>query len=208
MKTSAPERNVLVAVDVQNDFVSGSLAVNGGEAIVQPLNELAQAVRDTGGNVAFTRDWHPPVTPHFDTWPVHCVADTDGADFHPDLRIFEDDIVISKGMEQNDGYSGWEGQSDTGITLESIVEPQTLEEKVNLFIGGLATDYCVQATALDIAERFKDDNRVQLFLIRDAIRAVNLAPTDELRALDAMKAASFFAVSCQEAKVLVEESVR
>ena len=75
-----PTQNVLVAVDVQNDFIDGSLAVTEGEQVVQPINDVAAAVRDTGGTVAFTRDWHPAETPHFadygGAWPVHCVAET------------------------------------------------------------------------------------------------------------------------------------
>ena len=99
-------RHLLVAVDVQNDFIDGSLAVKGGIDVVAPLNTLAHAVRRDLGRVAFTRDWHPAATPHFDTWPVHCVADTDGAAFHPDLQLKEGDVVLNKGMGQTDGYSG------------------------------------------------------------------------------------------------------
>lgn len=82
MNTNEKTRNVLIAVDVQNDFINGSLAVREGYQVVAPINELAETVRESGGAAIFTRDWHPAATPHFDTWPVHCVADTEGAEFH------------------------------------------------------------------------------------------------------------------------------
>ena len=202
------ERNVLVAVDVQNDFIDGSLAVNEGEQVVQPLNEVAAAVRENGGQVIFTRDWHPEETPHFDTWPVHCVAGTEGAEFHPALQIEAQDVVLSKGTGQTDGYSGWEGTSDRGETLERLIAPQTPAEKVRVFIGGLATDYCVKATALDIAGRFGDDERVSLYLLRDAIRAVGIEASHEPDALAAMEEAKLVAITCQQAEAMVMESVR
>lgn len=207
-----PTQNVLVAIDVQNDFIDGSLAVTEGEQVVQPINDVAAAVRDTGGTVAFTRDWHPAETPHFadygGAWPVHCVAETEGAAFHPDLDVRDTDIVINKGMEQTDGYSGWEGVTDGGQTLEAIIAPLSREEKVRVFVGGLATDYCVKATALDIAARFKDDERVHLYLLRDAIRAVGLAPTDEEKALAAMEEAKIQAISADEARVMIERTAQ
>lgn len=207
-----PTQNVLVAVDVQNDFIDGSLAVTEGEQVVQPINDVAAAVRDTGGTVAFTRDWHPAETPHFadygGAWPVHCVAETEGAAFHPDLDVRDTDIVVNKGMEQTDGYSGWEGVTDDGQTLEAIIAPLSREEKVRVFVGGLATDYCVKATALDIAARFKDDERVHLYLLRDAIRAVGLAPTDEEKALAAMEEAKIQAISADEARVMIERTAQ
>ena len=207
-----PTRNVLIAVDVQNDFIDGSLAVTEGEQVVQPINDVATAVRDTGGTVAFTRDWHPAETPHFadygGAWPVHCVAETEGAAFHPDLDVRDTDIVINKGMEQTDGYSGWEGVTDDGQTLEAIIAPLSREEKVRVFVGGLATDYCVKATALDIAARFKDDERVHLYLLRDAIRAVGLAPTDEEKALAAMEEAKIQAITADEARAMIERTAQ
>lgn len=203
MNNSEQPRNVLVAVDVQNDFITGSLAVHGGDQIVSPINEIAEAIRETDGDVIFTRDWHPASTPHFDNWPVHCVAETNGADFHPDLIVKEEDVVVSKGMEQTDGYSGWEGVSDSGETLEALIAPKSPAEKVRVFIGGLATDYCVRATALDIASHFSDDERVALYFLRDAIRAVGLQPEDEQRAIRAMRDAKLLATSAEEARAMI-----
>ena len=118
------------------------------------------------------------------------------------------DAIIDKGVGQTDGYSGWEGQSDTGETLETIVTPRTPHEKVQVFLGGLATDFCVKATALDIANHFRDDARVSIYLLREAIRAVGLTPNDEEEALAAMKEARILAVSINEAKTMIERSVQ
>ena len=212
METVKPTRNVLVAVDVQHDFIDGSLAVTEGEQVVAPLNTIAETVRQHNGQVVFTRDWHPAETPHFSNfggqWPVHCVAGTTGAAFHDKLDMQPNDIIINKGMGQTDGYSGWEGQSDTGDMLETIITPRIPHEKVKVFLGGLATDFCVKATALDIANHFRDDARVSIYLLREAIRAVGLTPTDEEEALAAMREAHVLAVSTSEAKMMIERSVQ
>ena len=197
-------RHLLVAVDVQNDFIDGSLAVKGGIDVVAPLNTLAYAVRRDLGRVAFTRDWHPAATPHFDTWPVHCVADTDGAAFHPDLQVKEGDVVLNKGMGQTDGYSGIEGVADDGTTLETMIEPVHRDEKVRIFVGGLATDYCVKATAVDLARRYKGLDNVSICLVTDAIRAVNLQPNDGTEAVEAMADAGVHIIILQDALTLID----
>lgn len=208
MKNNEQTRNILVAVDVQNDFISGSLLVHEGERVVEPINTIADAVRSSNGTVVFTRDWHPGMTPHFadygGAWPAHCIADTEGAAFHPGLTVKNDDVIISKGMEQTDGYSGWEGTSDDGLTLETIITPGDPKERARVLVGGLATDYCVRATALDIAEHFKDDKRVSLYLLRGAIRAVGINENDEDEALTAMAEANIHAISTEEAIALIE----
>lgn len=204
---STTTRNVLIGVDIQNDFVTGSLAVKDGAAVIEPTNTLSTAIRKTGGDVILTRDWHPAETPHFgpNAWPVHCVADTEGADFTPTLTVEPTDIILSKGMGQTDGYSGWEGVSESGETLESIIEPKNAKETVRVFIGGLATDYCVKATGIDVATFFADDERVTTYLVRDAVRAVALKEADEANALKALKAAQVIALSTEEARALIEE---
>ena len=135
------------------------------------------------------------------------VANTRGADFHKDLNIQPGDIIINKGTGQTDGYSGWEGKSETNETLESIITPKTPHEKVKIFLGGLATDFCVKSTALDIAKHFKDDRRVTTYLLIDAIRAVGLTPTAEEEALSAMKEAGILAISTEEAKKMIQETI-
>lgn len=210
--TEAPIRNIVVAVDVQNDFINGNLAVKDGEQVVTPLGGVIESVRSTGGEVVFTRDWHPAVTPHFadygGTWPTHCVADTEGAAFHPALDVRDEDSVISKGTGHTDGYSGWEGRGSDGATLETVIAPLSPLEKVRVFIGGLATDYCVKATGLDIAERFREDDRVSLYVLRDAVRAVNLNETDGEAAMQAMIDAAIVAISSEEARAMVAGTAR
>lgn len=198
-----PVRNVLIAVDVENDFIDGSLAVTDGEQVVDPINQLARAVRRTMGRVAFTRDWHPAVTPHFadfgGIWPVHCVAGTEGAEFHPNLEVLDGDTIISKGMGQTDGYSGTEGVSDDGQTLESIIDPKGRWEQVNVYLGGIATDYCVKETAIKSACRFANNKNVAFYAIPDAMRAVNLDPRDEAKAIAEMLSVGVHMVTLDEA---------
>lgn len=198
---------IFVGVDPQNDFIDGSLAVAEAEQIIKPINSIADEIRKHDGTVVFTRDWHPEKTPHFDKWPVHCVANTRGARFHEDLNIQPSDIIINKGTGQTDGYSGWEGKSETNETLESIITPKTPHEKVKVLLGGLATDFCVGSTARDIAEHFKDDRRVTTYLLIDAIRAVGLTPTAEEEALSAIKKAGVLAISTEEAKKMIQEAI-
>lgn len=208
METITNTRDVLVTVDVQNDFITGSLAVTDGEAVVAPINTVAEAVRAAGGDVALTRDWHPTHTPHFNTdggiWPVHCVAETEGAAFAPALDIEANDTILSKGMEQTDGYSGWEGIGEAGETLETIITPRDNHERVRVFIGGLATDYCVKATGLDIATFFAGDERVTTYLLRDAVRAVALNQADEANALQKLADAQVVAITSDEARAMIE----
>lgn len=201
-------RNVLIAVDVQNDFISGSLAVKDGEQVVEPINRLAESVRRNLGTVAFTRDWHPHVTPHFaeygGIWPAHCVADSDGAAFHPDLDIHDGDVILSKGMGQTDGYSGMEGMADDGATLESLLQPKR-HEKIRAFIGGLATDYCVLRTAVDAAERYRNSDNVELFAVIETMRGVNLNSGDDLAAITDMAEAGVTMITLDQALGLIDE---
>ncbi len=199
-------RHLLVAVDVQNDFVDGSLAVKDGIDVVAPLNTLAHAVRRDLGRVAFTRDWHPATTPHFDQWPVHCVAETNGAAFQPDLQIKEGDIILNKGTGQTDGYSGVEGVSDDGTTLETLIEPVYRDERVRVFVGGLATDYCVKATAIDLARRYTGLENVSICVITDAMRAVNIQPNDGQEAVEAMADAGVHIINLNDALKMIDET--
>lgn len=201
METTKPKRNILIGVDVQNDFVSGSLAVNGGEQVVTPLNNMARDVRDSGGTVIWTRDWHPAQTPHFEQWPVHCVAGTEGADFHSRLDVRDQDIIISKGTGETDGYSGFEGFDPQGRNLDQLATERR-NQRNRYFIGGLATDYCVKATALDLAQATAGMPRTELYLIRDAVRGVNLEANDEAKALRAIEDAGFVAMTSQEIRQL------
>lgn len=180
----------LIVVDVQNDFAdpAGSLYVKGGEAVVPVANREIERAKAAGSLVVYTQDWHPPSTPHFQKdggiWPVHCVAESWGAQFHPDLRV--DGEVVRKGTGGEDGYSGFSVRDPrTGTvgdtTLESLLRQHGIESVVVL---GLATDYCVKETAVDAANR-----GFRTVVLREGVRAVNLQPGDEERAFDAMRAA-------------------
>lgn len=182
----------LLVVDVQNDFADpgGGLSVRGGEQVVPVVNAEIERALEGGATVVYTQDWHPAVTPHFEKdggiWPVHCVQETWGAAFHPDLRVERDSLVVRKGVDGRDGYSGFsvrDPQSgDVEATrLESLLRERGVERVV---IAGLATDYCVVETALD-ARRLGHPTSVLV----GAIRGVDVQPGDGDRALERMREA-------------------
>jgi nicotinamidase/pyrazinamidase len=174
----------LVVVDVQNDFAdpAGSLSVSGGAQIVPGINREIEAARTAGALVAYTQDWHPEHTPHFaqdgGIWPVHCLQGTWGAALHPELLV--DGPVVRKGSNGEDGYSGFTMRDPTtGATTPTELEGLLRERGVReVFVCGLATDYCVNATAQD-AIRLGFETTV----LTDLIRAVDLKPGDGDRAL-------------------------
>ena len=180
----------LIVVDVQNDFAdpAGNLYVAGGEDVVPVINREIEAASLAGAAVVYTADWHPESTPHFakdgGIWPVHCVGGTWGAEFHPDLRV--DGLVIKKGTRGEDGYSGFSVSDPvTGETsptgLADLVAERGTEK---LVVAGLATDYCVKATALDgLAAGYP------VVLLTGAIRSVDLEAGDGDRALEDVVAA-------------------
>jgi nicotinamidase/pyrazinamidase len=185
MKGGSARTSALLIVDVQNDFCSGgTLAVAGNEHVVASLNAHIDAVRSRMPIYA-SRDWHPQRTSHFKDfgghWPVHCVQDSPGAEFHPDLRLPDDVIVISKGeRDDTPGYSAFDGTVDGGTPLRSHLQEHGVSR---LYIGGLATDYCVRATVLD-ALRYG----FQVAVLEDAIAGVDVQPGDSQRALEEMRA--------------------
>jgi len=174
-------KRALIVVDVQNDFCpGGTLAVAHGDDVVQPLNRLIEEFLEKGEPVFKTRDWHPPQTKHFQanggTWPIHCVQNTEGAAFHPDLMDDKHIRIISKGLGDEDCYSGFDG---TDLTLQ--LERLGVNE---IWVGGLATDYCVKQTVLDgIKEGF------HVKAVVDAMKPVELKPGDGEQALEEMRAA-------------------
>lgn len=183
-------RTALIVVDVQNDFADpgGGLSVRGGADIVPAVNAAAVAASAAGAFVVTTQDWHPAVTSHFakdgGIWPVHCVGGTWGAELHPALVV--DGPTVRKGSNGEDGYSGFTMRDPvTGETvateLDSFLRARGIERVV---VCGLATDYCVSATALDAVRL-----GFATTLLVDAVAAVDLAPGDGQRAIDAMAAA-------------------
>jgi nicotinamidase/pyrazinamidase len=178
----------LVVVDVQVDFAdpAGGLYVAGGEEVLPVVNAEVAAARAAGSPVVYTQDWHPPHTPHFaqdgGVWPVHCVRDTSGAQFHPDLVVAGP--VVRKGTEGEDGYSGFSTRhpvsGETSATdLGEILDAQQVRRIV---VAGLAGDYCVKETALD-GVRLGYDVVVPLA----GTRFVELQPGDGDRAVAQMR---------------------
>jgi len=176
--------SALVVVDVQNDFADpgGSLSVRGGADIVPLVNEAVAAADAGGALVAYTQDWHPPHTPHFaqdgGIWPVHCVAGTWGAELHPNLDVRGP--RVRKGSHGEDGYSGFTMRDPTtGATQPTELEGLLRDRGVTrVAVCGLATDYCVRATALDAVRL-----GFAAVLLRDAVRPVDMQPGDGERAI-------------------------
>jgi len=172
----------LLIVDVQNDFCpGGALAVADGDAVVPVLNRWIEAARKAEVPVYASRDWHPPNHISFaergGPWPPHCIQDTAGAAFHPDLRLPDDAVVISKGQNPDrDQYSAFD---DTGLG-------QRLREDgvQRVWVGGLAQDVCVRATVMEGARE-----GFHVHLIRPATRPVEVHGGDGDRALEDMQEA-------------------
>lgn len=181
-------RTALLLVDVQNDFADpdGSLSVRGGEGLIPRLNAEIRRAQDGGASVLYTQDWHPRSTPHFvkdgGIWPVHCVAKTWGAAFHPNLVVVGPSV--RKGSNGEDGYSGFTMRDpvsgeERATELEDMLRHRGVERVV---IGGLATDYCVRATSLDALDR-----GFGVTVLTDAVAAVDLESGDGARALDEVR---------------------
>lgn len=191
---------VVINVDIQNDFAlpNGALAVENGEAVVHPANTINTYVRNLGGLVAFTQDWHRPDNmKHFGLWGTHCVQNKAGAALHDDLIVLPRDTIAQKGTGLNDdGYSGWDAEVRTG-TLTALVEGRPQQERTlgqavmdivaynterrqrtAVVLTGIATDYCVRATGLGA---LKDTDRafVDVIVATDAMRPVERATGDK-----------------------------
>jgi nicotinamidase/pyrazinamidase len=190
----------LVVVDLQNDFAdpSGSLSVRGGADIVPFVNVEIERALAAGAAVAYTQDWHPAHTPHFaqdgGIWPVHCVQETWGAQLHPDLSVRGP--VVRKGIHGEDGYSGFSMRNPTGGMPVPTELDSTLAQggARRLVVCGLATDYCVKATALD-GVRLGYETAVLL----EAVRAVDVGTGDGDNALDELLAAGVTLVGARAA---------
>ena len=187
--TTYDSTTALLVVDVQNDFAdpAGGLYVRGGEEIVRPIAVEVGAAQNAGAAVAYSQDWHPGTTPHFEkdggAWPVHCVHDTWGAELHPDLLVHGP--VVRKGTSGEDGYSAFSVRDPlsgaaASTQLQSLLDPTVRR----LVIVGLAGDYCVKETALD-GRRLGYDVELPLALTR----FVELAEGDAERAVAEMREA-------------------
>ena len=207
-KLSRVDRMVTIPVDIENDFTSGgALPVPHGEEVILPMNNLVDFTTPERGIVAATQENHKApsqdqVFQHFVLWGEHGVEKTWGAAFHPDLELGDNAVIIRKGMGQTDGYSGFEGISDRGQTLESLITP-THKEHVAVLIGGLATEYCVLNTVLDamkLAEKVRRSRlgNVTVYAIADAMRAVNINEDDGYKAIQTMKKAGAIFVNSED----------
>ncbi|HOA41557.1 MAG: nicotinamidase [Halanaerobiales bacterium] len=162
----------LLIIDLQNDFCpGGKLAVPGGDEIVPVVNGLM----DKFPLVLASKDWHPEDSVHFERWPLHCVRDTEGAAFHPGLRSEEIDKIFLKGTEsKDDGYSAFEA---TNHDLEEYLKEKGVEE---LYLTGLATEYCVRASALDAVRKGFKVN-----IVLEGVRGID--STDVEKAIEEME---------------------
>ena len=178
------ENKALLIVDVQNDFCpGGKLPVPEGDKVVPVLNKYIKIFSRRNLPIFASCDWHPEKSRHFKDfgglWPVHCIQGTEGAEFHPELRLPEDAIIIFKGTEpEEDAYSSFQGKDKEGRNLDYLLNKFGVGE---LYIGGLATEYCVKETVLDA---LKKGFRVNLLV--DAIRGVDIKKGDSAKAIEEM----------------------
>lgn len=164
----------LLIVDVQNDFCEGgALEAPDSNVILPVINELMNQF----DVIVASKDWHPEESTHFEKWPKHCIQDTYGAAFHPLLDDGKIDKVALKGTTgKDDGYSAFEA---TNFNLEDFFKKQDIHD---LYVCGLATDYCVKSTALDAKKL-----GFNVFVIEDAIKGVNVEKHDAEQAIEEMK---------------------
>ena len=183
--------SALIIVDVQNDFCpGGALAVEKGDGVIGPLNSLACLFAASGGRVIATQDWHPEGHASFALWPSHCVQGSWGADFHGTLSLEPVNLILRKGFRKGlDSYSAFfENDRKTSTGLDGYLKALSIDTVV---MGGLATDYCVLASALDtVALGYKT---IVLF---DAICGVNIP--DAEKALKTMEEAGVIFAGSKE----------
>ncbi len=168
---------VLLIVDMQIDFCpGGALPVPGGDEIIPMIHKYIEIFRERSYSVFASRDWHQERTEHFKSeggrWPKHCIRGTYGAGFHPALELPDDISVISKGTgNSGDGYSVFSGKGIDGRSFNEMLQEKDTDE---LYIAGLATEFCVKETALD-AQR----EGYAVFLLKDATRGIDPEQTEK-----------------------------
>jgi nicotinamidase/pyrazinamidase len=166
------ETKALIVVDPLNDFFNGGvLAVPEAERIIEPIKKMINAIESSNGDgwlIICARDWHPCVSEHFEKWPIHCVVFTEGAKIYHKLYDYLNNVImIYKGVgRKENGYSAFDGFNEKGLSLKEILNFFEVEE---IYVCGLATEYCDMVTAIDSAKNYK----YKTFLIKDACRAVN-----------------------------------
>lgn len=177
-------KKALLIVDVQNDFSpKGALAVPQGDRIVPTINKYIKIFLKRKLPIFATRDWHPRKTRHFKkfggVWPVHCIQNTRGSAFHPKLKLPKEAILLYKGMDPGkDSYSAFHAEDAGGRGFSDWLKILGIDE---LYIAGLATDYCVKFSTHDAVRR-----GLKVRLLIDAIKGVNLKPKDSEEAVREM----------------------
>ena len=189
----------LLIIDVQNDFCSGgALAVNGGEEVIAPLNKLSNFFYNMGGKVIATQDWHTENHISFASlWPIHCVRGLPGAEFHKDLDLSSIHLILRKGTRENlDSYSAFfENDNKTSTGLYAYLQSLGINR---IFLGGLATDYCVLYSAMDAIKL-----GLVTYVIKDAVRAVNYPEGSAEKAMEAMTKAGVKIIESGDIKGII-----
>lgn len=190
MPVEIDKHTALVVVDVQKDFCpGGALAVREGDKVVPVLNKYIEKFRKAGAPIIFTRDWHPSSHSSFrdqgGPWPQHCIRNTQGAKFHPDLAKPRPEEIVSKADKKDEAYSFFQGTELAGKLRQRGIR--------RLLVGGLATDYCVKETVLDGLKY-----GFEVYHLDDASRGVNVKPDDSERALQEMTAKGAKRITLQD----------
>lgn len=190
-KIQLSKNDALIIVDVQKDFLpGGSLPVPNGEEVVPVLNDYINLFKSVNAKVFATRDWHPPnhvsFKPFGGSWPMHCLQNSEGAKFHPDLKLPTDVTVISKATDpQREAYSGFDGTT--------LADDLKEKDVFRILVGGLATDYCVRQTVLDgLVAGFV------VVLLADATRGINVKADDSEKAILEMESKGARVVSMDD----------
>lgn len=179
LKLTINRNDALTVVDVQRDFcLGGALPVPKGDQVVPTLNEYIKIFEEARARIYAIRDWHPPNHISFKAyggpWPPHCIQKSKGAEFHPDLKLPESVTIISHSTDPSrESYSGFDG-TELGEELKK-------ESVRRIFVGGLATDYCVKNTVLDALKL-----RFEAVLLTDAIQGINARSNDSEKAIEEM----------------------
>lgn len=177
----------LLMVDVQNDFcVGGALGVPASFHIIETVNQYLHDFAERDAVLVASRDWHPAETKHFagfgGPWPVHCVRDTPGAEFHPGVKLPAGTLIASKGMDPDeDSYSAFQARLPDGRPLGDYLRSAGVRR---IYVGGLATDYCVRWSVLDAIR-----HGFQTTVLLDASRGVDVHPGDSEQAIAEMVSA-------------------
>ena len=177
-------KKALLIIDVQNDFCpGGALGVPLGDKVVPVINKYCKVFSKKKLSVFATCDWHPIRASHFKdfggSWPVHCLQNSKGAAFHPALKLPKETVVLYKGMDPaQDSYSAFQAEDTRGIQFAQLLHMEKITE---LYVGGLATDYCVKSSVLDALKK-----SFKVKLLMDAMRGVDVHPGDSERAIKKM----------------------